>query len=456
MLLCGVLVICLLVDSCVATSYADISNVTLRLNRGLTVLHGPVASHVSPGSVDVWFSRLGFVGSIAIMTEEQLTKGIVLFSFVFFFFFFFFFFFLQKANRSSCWVPAVARSDSLTFKPRLTFGVYYIVAIVCSPTPSSTITFSATFNEVSYEAQPSTSQLSRQQLWLSGLFVVLAGLLCFAFYSFPRGWDQRFFWSPFLLVIGGYLVLSAAEILVHWDGEFVLLSPIRWMRLFRGIWRVGSSLYFGWLCGGSILLGAKANLAVWLRWGVMCLGSEKSSFFSSFLMILAGACIGIPIFFSAIGSESMVYALGCLAWGTVFWGYCFWVSRLHLRINKLTLDGIRAPNALSPHDELLKRFAMRLLRGASFVGLFVSMFAAAIAVAGCDVTASAQLCDAVLLAAFYAVFLGMVLNSNSPNFLSMGSPSEFRRRAMGAIAGVVNGFRERALARQALVCQKKR
>ncbi len=145
-----------------------------------------------------------------------------------------------------------------------------------------------------------------------------------------------------------------------------------------------------------------------------------------------------------------------MLWAMCFWGTCLWLCLLNLRVNKLALDGHRPPNAASAHDELVKRFALRLLRGSCWFGLAGAFGAATFGAAGGGAAASAQLCDAVLLVAYFAVLLGMILNFNSTAFIGYGSPVELRRRFVGAIAGVMNGMRERARARQAQVLMRKR
>ncbi len=167
-----------------------------------------------------------------------------------------------------------------TFVAPIGRGVYFVVALACQPVASS-VQLSVFFYRTDVQdAVPSAkpvqvSQLSRQQWWITGIFVLQFLLACFAFYSFPRGWDQRLFWFPFPALVGWYLVLSLAEVSVHLEGDFVLLGPVRWLRFCRGIWRAVASLYFGWLCVGSYLLGTKAKAAVWLRWGVLVFGSKQ-------------------------------------------------------------------------------------------------------------------------------------------------------------------------------------
>jgi hypothetical protein len=280
------LTLCVAVGVAVGDSAIDVRSKRVSIDittpTRLFPLVGPLASHVSRGIVElslrvpVEMPNTASV-NIALMTEDQfLSVCFFLFFFVFFFFVFF------KANRTSCWVPALARGDSGdTLDVSITYGNYYVCAVYCGPENivplevSVTALFSVPRDSAgSVPGRTPASQLARQQWWLSGLFLVQLALACFAFYGFPRGWEQRIFWMPYAVVVGSYLVLSIAEFSVQLEGNFLFLYPVRVMRVFRALWRLGASVYIGWICVGSYLLGAKARPAVWVRWGVLFVGCK--------------------------------------------------------------------------------------------------------------------------------------------------------------------------------------
>jgi hypothetical protein len=278
------------------------------------------------------------------------------------------------------------------------------------------------------------SAVARMQWWVAGLFLIQLCLYGFAFHNFPRGWEQRLFWAPFGAIVLLFLVLALGEIPFVGEGSVGSAEMHFALHVLHCVWRAVASLYLSWICSGSFLLGAKARFPRWLMWLLPYVGAQAALWPA--LVDPSGDSTGAREWFSVGGTA---------AWAVFFWGGALHTLLRNLASNKSALDsGGRGANAGTMPEELAKRGALRLLRGAASIGAACAVCSSALyAVSSALAAAAGLLCDAGLLVMFAAVLLGLVINFQSLTFINLGH-ADLRRRFMAGLAAVALRLRRPA------------
>ncbi len=344
---------------------------------------------------------------------------------------------------SSLWVPAVARAVvgtkvGVVLSAHASSGVFYLAALNCNQNasllpPCSVEGVLHIAPAGSANAEAAVSAVTRAHWWIAGAFTVQLGLFAFAAYNFPRGWDQRVFWMPFGIVVALYLVVALIEFPLSGERLYSDAVARRVLMAVRSSWRGIASAYLAWIFVGPFWQGTRARLAVWLRWGCPAVGSA------------AAAVPAVAAFVGSSVAGEWLRVVGVTLWTVLFWGSYVWTIRLHLAANKKTLDGARSADAATPVQELAKRGALRLLRGASTAGAVCATAATALTAGSLATQRAVEvLCDGALVVSLGAVLVGLILNYQSPTFVNIPAHVDVRRRFIAGLAGVAQRMRRMA------------